>query len=103
MFACLNVTAKFILSVGEPQYQRCHDHMILPYTSFTSHSRVGIDIELEFLHFSQGLTAHYLVHDAHRGAAQRGDWVLVHAAGGGKRLPSHSAASQTQGLFARQV
>eukprot|EP00041_Stephanoeca_diplocostata_P029048 m.847422 g.847422 ORF g.847422 m.847422 type:complete len:637 (+) comp23484_c0_seq7:100-2010(+) len=31
----------------------------------------------------QGLTAHYLVHDAHAGIAQPGDWMLVHAAAGG--------------------
>lgn len=29
----------------------------------------------------QGMTAHYLAHDAHR--IQRGEWVLVHAAAGG--------------------
>src|SRR5689334_21331576 len=32
----------------------------------------------------QGLTAHYLVHDSHR--VQAGEWVVVHAAGGGVGL-----------------
>jgi len=31
----------------------------------------------------QGLTAHYLVHDAPAGLIKEGEWMLIHAAGGG--------------------
>ena len=31
----------------------------------------------------QGLTAHYLVHDAPAGLVKEGDWMLIHAAAGG--------------------
>ena len=32
---------------------------------------------------SQGLTAHYLTHDAHAGLAKPGDWMLIHGTGSG--------------------
>eukprot|EP00035_Acanthoeca_spectabilis_P037548 m.45940 g.45940 ORF g.45940 m.45940 type:complete len:617 (-) comp8698_c0_seq2:140-1990(-) len=43
----------------------------------------GLDLKAACTIPVQGLTAHYLIHDAHRGAVQPGDWMLIHAAAGG--------------------
>jgi NADPH2:quinone reductase len=40
----------------------------------------GVDLAVACTLPVQGLTAHYLVNDAHRGAAQRGDWVSIELA-----------------------
>jgi NADPH2:quinone reductase len=41
----------------------------------------GLSLDLAAASLMQGMTAHYLTHDAHRVA--EGEWVLVHAAAGG--------------------
>jgi NADPH2:quinone reductase len=42
---------------------------------------VGLDVATSCV--VQGLTAHYLVTDAHAGLAKKGDWMLIHGVGGG--------------------
>lgn len=44
-------------------------------------SSIGLDVATAAC--LQGLTAHYLVTDAHAGIARPGDWMLVHGVGGG--------------------
>ena len=42
---------------------------------------VGLDAAVACM--TQGLTAHYLVHDAHAQLVQPGEWMLMHSVAGG--------------------
>jgi len=42
---------------------------------------IGLDVAQACL--TQGLTAHYLTHDAHAGLIQEGEWMLIHGVGSG--------------------
>ena len=42
---------------------------------------IGLDVAQACL--TQGLTAHYLTHDAHAGLIKEGEWMLIHGVGSG--------------------
>ena len=68
---------------------------------------IGLDVAQACL--TQGLTAHYLTHDAHAGLIKEGEWMLIHGVGSGAcqwaaqmaklKVRAKSSASQAPQLF----